>query len=60
MWFTLIWGTARPMLRYPTITDSPEVPSVHASTALKNGDRTDEYTRREDAENFNQSHWSKA
>ena len=48
------------MLRHPTITDSPEVPSMHTSTALKNGDGNDEYTRREDAQNFNQSHWSKA
>lgn len=30
------------------------------STALKNGDGTDEYAHREDADNFKQSHWSKA
>jgi hypothetical protein len=44
------------MLRHPSITDSPEVPSMHTSTALKNGDGSDKYTRREDAENFNQTH----
>ena len=29
---------------------------MHTSTALKNGDGNDEYTRREDAQNSNQSH----
>ena len=55
----LICGATRSMLRHPTITDSPEVPSMPTSTALENGDGTDEYTRREDDENLNQSHWSK-
>ena len=32
---------------------------MHTSTALKNGDGTDEYTRREDDENLNQIHCSK-
>lgn len=48
------------MLRHPPITDSPEVPSTCTLTALKNSDGTDDYYRREDSEDFNQSHWSKA
>jgi len=48
------------MLGHPSITHSPEVPSTCTLTALKNGEGTDNYNRREDSEEFKQSHWRKS
>jgi hypothetical protein len=48
------------MVGHPSITDSPGVPSTGTLTKVNNGEGSDDRSRREDSEEFKQSHWEQS